>query len=106
MIRHQPPAITLGTQGGDKSVDFVHKTQPSQWITSGRRRPVIGSSAGCNQLFARQTHGVVRQTRHVDLRKRALSTLSTAPTTTTNYVFITTPSNVITSQNLLIQPTT
>jgi len=99
-------AITLGTQIGDKSVDLVHKSGGKRWTTGGRHRPFIQPSATCHRLSARQTHPPVNQTHRADLRQRTLSTLSTAPTTTTNYVFITTPQSVITSPHLLIQPTT
>jgi len=100
------PAITLGTQIGDKSVDLVHKSGGKRWTTGGCHRPFIRSSATCHRLSARQTHAPVNRTHRADLRRRALSTLSTTPTTTTNYVFITTPQSVITSPHLLIQPTT
>jgi hypothetical protein len=99
-------AITLGTQIGDKSVDLVHKSGGKRWTSGGCHRPFIRSSATCHRLSAHQTHPPVNQTHRADLRQRTLSTLSTTPTTTTNYVFITTPQSVITSPYLLIQPTT
>ncbi len=99
-------AITLGTQIGDNSVDPVHKSGGKRWTTGGRHRPFTSSSATCRPMSAIQTQPPVRSTHRVDLRQRALSTLSTTPTTTTNYVFITTPQGVITSPHLLIQPTT
>lgn len=78
-----PRSITLGTQIGDKPVDPEGFSGDERGITGGCHVEFTDSSQAGYLLSAFQQQPPVDPARRDDLGKQRISTLSTAPTTTT-----------------------